>query len=74
MEELELVPSKADPSLYFSFTNDELCGVIGSYVDDILLVGAGSFREISAQTYRLLEGNGDVLPLFTFAKFYLARL
>ena len=74
VEELELVSSKADPSLYFSFTAGELSGINGYYVDDLLRAGTPEFQERCTQTHRRFETSGDESPPFTFAGFSIARL
>ena len=74
VDELGLVPSKADPSLYFSFTNGVLSGINGSYVDDLLRAGTPDFRESCSQTHRRFETSGDESPPFTFAGFNIAPL
>ena len=38
-DELELEPTKVDPSHYFSFRLGELIGINGTYVDDLLRAG-----------------------------------
>ena len=72
VDELGLVPSKADPSLYFAFTDGTLSGINGSYVDDLLRAGTESFQEACKHTHRRFETSGDEIPPFTFAGFNIS--
>ena len=44
-QELKFQPTKIDPSLYFSFRNNKLVEIHGSYVDDLLRTGDIEFKK-----------------------------
>jgi len=67
--DLHLVPTKTDQSLYFSFRRGELIGINGSYVDDLLRAGTEEFKNDCQITHRFFETSGDDSPPFTFAGF-----
>ena len=54
-EDLQLTPTKADPSLYFAYANRELVGLSGSYVDDLLRAGTREFRNSSPKRIGVLK-------------------
>ena len=72
-EDLNLQPTKADPSLYFSFRDDKLVGIHGSYVDDLLRSGDSEFKEFCEATHRRFETSGDEDLPVTFAGFNITN-
>ena len=73
VNDLGLVPTTVDPSLYFARANGELVGLNGSYVDDLLRAGTTSFRTTCAKTHERFETTGDDNPPFTFAGFNISK-
>ena len=70
-EGIHLIPTKSDPSLPFSFSDEGLIGINGSYLDDLIRAGARKFRKASQVTHMRFETSGDEeLPL-TFAGLYI---
>ena len=51
VDEVRLIPTKSDPSLSFFFSNGELTGINGSYVDDLLRAGNKNFRDTCQITH-----------------------
>ena len=72
-DELELEPTKVDPSLYFSFRLGELVGINGTYVDDLLRAGDNGFHKKCAQTHERFETSGDESLTLIFAGSALTR-
>ena len=72
-EELHLQPTKADPSLYFSFRGNKLVGINGSYVDDLLRSGDSEFKNWCKRTHEKFETSGDEPLPVTFAGFQISR-
>ena len=72
-KEIGLVPTEADPSLYFSFRLGELSGLNWFYVDYLLLSGTPEFKENCQVTHRKFETYGDDTLPFTFAGFHLSK-
>ena len=58
-QHLHLVPTKTDTSLYFSFRENILVGIHGSYVDDLLHSGDDEFRPWSDKTHEKFETRED---------------
>ena len=73
VDDLHLIPTKTDPSLYFAHANGEIIGLSGSYVDDLLRAGTPEFRTSSSRTHVRFETTGDEDPPFTFAGFNIAK-
>ena len=66
VEYLELVPTKVDPSLYFSFRLVELVGINGTYVSNLLRTGDNEFSKRCDKTHQTFETSGDDPLPFTF--------
>ena len=72
--DIGMEPTKADPSLYFSHYDDSLCGITGTYVDDMLRAGTKYFRKRCDYTHTKFKTSGDdELPL-TYSGFHITRL
>ena len=73
LDDLAMEPTKSDPSISFSFSNNCLSGINTSYVDDLLRAGTKEFRCQSAATHKRFETSGDEeLPL-TFAGSHISK-
>ena len=65
--DIDLEPTKAGPSLYFSFRKGEIVGINGSYVDDLLREGDFEFQEKCSIGDKKFETSGDEPLPFAFA-------
>ena len=54
-----MVQTKLDPALFFKHPDNQLIGINGSYVDDLLRAGDGVFRDKAAITFDRFETSGD---------------
>ena len=67
-----MIPTKCDPSLYFSFRNGDLIGMNRSYVDDLLRAGTFKLRSQCERTHAKFETTGDERLPITFAGFRIS--
>ena len=49
-DDLSMVPTEIDPSLYIKEGPEDTDGLVGSYVDDSLLCGDEPFQELTEKT------------------------
>ena len=66
VEDLELEPTKVDPSLYYSLRLGELLGINGTYVDNLFRTGNNEFPKKCNNTHQTFERSGDDPPSFAF--------
>ena len=72
--DLHLIQTKEDPSLCFSFDeDDELEGINGPYVDELILAGKEKFEEKCKKTHELFEITGDEDIPFDFSGFNIRK-
>ena len=56
-DDLSMVPTEIDPSLYIKEGSEDTDGLLGSYVDDALLRGDKTFQELSERTLQRFESR-----------------
>ena len=72
-QDLEMVPNKADPSLYYSHEDDSLCGITGTYVDGMLRAGYKNFRKRCGGTHSKFRTSSDDEFPFTCSGSHVTR-
>ena len=71
VKDLNLQPTKADPSLYFSFRDSNLVGIHWYYVNDLLHAGDAKFRKRFQLTHERFETSGDEEIPINFAGLHI---
>ena len=66
-----MIPTIIDPCLYFQFEDEQLVGINGSEVDDLLRAGTNERRTYSDYTLERFETIGNQQAPFTFAGIYI---
>ena len=72
IHDLNLKPSAADQSLHFHFGNEDLAGINGTYVDDVLPCDTSYFEKIQAYLRSVRNYWHGELPI-TFASLNIHR-
>ena len=65
--DLKMTPNIIDPSLYCQFDDDQLAGVNGSYVHDLLREGTDEWKNYSDATLERFETTGNQKAPLTVA-------
>lgn len=73
VKEINLKPTVTDPSLYFSFSDENLIGINGSYVDDLLRAGRSEFKSLCNRTHERIKRSVNDSPPFTFAGYNIEK-
>ena len=60
-------------SLYCQFEGQDLIGINGSYVDDLLRAGTKQLQNMANATLEGFETTGNEQPPFTFAVMYITN-
>lgn len=66
-DDLCMMPTAGDLSLFIKKIHGQLHGIIGTHVDDTLAAGNNSFEEHSRKTERTFESKARTYTPFTFA-------
>ena len=68
-----MTPTIIDPSLYCQFEDDQLFGINGSYVDDLLRAGADEWQTHSDATLERFETTRNQQASFIFAEMHITE-
>lgn len=71
--ELGMCTLRSDPAMYVKMKDNQLIGLSGTYVDDILRVGSEEFRMIASKTNNEFEMDDDKELPCTFTGFKLEK-
>jgi hypothetical protein len=67
MQDLQMDPLDADPSLCFRSIGNRLIGLSGVYVDDMLRYGTPDFLRDSKTTSRIFDATPETMRTAKFA-------
>ena len=71
--DLKMTPIIIDPSLYCQFEDDQIVGINGSYVDDLLQAGTNEQQTHADATFERFETTGNQQAPFTFAGMHITE-
>ena len=74
VNDVNMKPTKPDPSLLFAHDDSTLTVTNGSYVDDMLRAGNSRFRRSPPVTHKVFETSGDDELPFDFAGLHIKAL
>ena len=66
-------PTIIDPSLYGTFDDDQLLGINGSYVNDLLRAGTDEWKTHSDAIFERFETTKNQQAPFTFAGMHITE-
>jgi Reverse transcriptase (RNA-dependent DNA polymerase) len=66
-DDLGMIPTAGDISLFTKHVGSELCGIAGTYVDDSLLSGNADFLKLSETSQQKFDSRERQFDIFAFA-------